>query len=156
MRQTDQRPRPQRSRHVNRNRERPFEPEPSLLEQAALGPEPEQRAGELDALLGQGRRRQGPFERRPDVLLLDPQSPEQRQLTVVAEDGPCPTELVEEELEVPLAQPIGGAGLHEPFARILADRLEEAVPTLAGDTRCRRPRATCRPAATTDRARRSR
>ena len=32
-----------------------------------------------------------------------------------------------------LAQPIGGAGLHEPFARILPDRLEEAVPALAGD-----------------------
>ena len=132
VRQTDERPRPQRSRHVNGNRERPFEPALSLLEQAALRPEPEQRARELDALLGQGRRRQRPFERRPDVLLLDPQSPETRQLTVVAEDGQCPTELVEEELEMPLAQPIGGAGLHEPFARILADRLEEAVPALAG------------------------
>ena len=43
-----------------------------------------------------------------------------------------PTELVEEKLEMPLAQPIGGAGLHEPFARILADRFEEAVPALAG------------------------
>ena len=83
-------------------------------------------------LLGQGRRRQSPFERRPDVLLLDPQPPETRQLTVVAEDGQYPTELVEEELEMPLAQPIGGAGLDEPFARVLADRLEEAVPALAG------------------------
>ena len=52
---------------------------------------------------------------------------------MVAEDGQCPTELVEEKLEMPLAQPIGGAGLHEPFARILADRLEEAVPALAGE-----------------------
>ena len=54
-------------------------------------------------------------------------------LTVAAEDGQCPTELVEEKLEMPLAQSIGGAGLHEPFARILADRLEEAVPALAGE-----------------------
>ena len=52
---------------------------------------------------------------------------------MVAEDGQGPTELVEEELEMSLAQPIGGAGLHEPFARILADRLEEAVPALAGE-----------------------
>src|SRR5882762_9299830 len=52
---------------------------------------------------------------------------------VVAENRQGPTELVEEELEMPLAQPIGGAGLHEPFARILADGLEEAVPALAGE-----------------------
>src|SRR5712691_5935583 len=52
---------------------------------------------------------------------------------VMAENGQDPTELVEEKLEMPLAQPIGGAGLHEPFACILADRLEEAVPPLAGE-----------------------
>ena len=50
---------------------------------------------------------------------------------MAAEDGQRPTELVEEKLEMPLAQPIGGTGLHEAFARILADRLEEAVPALA-------------------------
>ena len=144
VRQTDERPRPQRSRHVNGNRERPFEPELSLLEQAALRPEPEQRAGELDALLGEGRRRQAPIRAPPG------RSPARSavagahaSLTVAAEDRQCPAELVEEKLEMPLAQPIGGAGLHEPFARILADRLEEAVPALAGDTRCQPPRGTC-------------
>ena len=45
--------------------------------------------------------------------------------------GKSATEFVEEELEVPVAQPIGGAGLYEPFARILAHCLEEAVPALA-------------------------
>ena len=52
---------------------------------------------------------------------------------VVAEYGQYPTELVEEKFEMSLAQPIGGAGLHEPFARILAERLEEAIATLAGE-----------------------
>src|SRR5438093_6273743 len=51
---------------------------------------------------------------------------------MVAENGQYPTELVEEVLEMPLAQPIHG-GLHEPFTRILADRLEEPVPALAGE-----------------------
>src|ERR1700724_1103417 len=51
---------------------------------------------------------------------------------VVAENRQGPTELVEEKLEMPLAQPVGGAGLHEPFARILADRPEEAVRALPG------------------------
>jgi hypothetical protein len=35
-------------------RERPIEPELSLFVQSALRPEPEQRASELDALLGKG------------------------------------------------------------------------------------------------------
>jgi len=52
---------------------------------------------------------------------------------VVAEDGQNSTELVEEKIEMSLAQPIGGVGLHEAFARILADRLEEPVPALAGE-----------------------
>ena len=50
---------------------------------------------------------------------------------VVTQDRQGPAELVEEEVEMPLAQPIQGAGLHQPFARILADGLEEAVPALA-------------------------
>src|SRR3984893_4958353 len=50
---------------------------------------------------------------------------------VMAENRQGPTELVEEKFEMPLAQPIGGAGLHEPFARILADRLEESESTSA-------------------------
>ena len=41
-------------------------------------------------------------------------------------------EFVEEKIKMPVAQPIGGALLHQPFARILADRLEEAIPALAG------------------------
>src|SRR5438128_8291315 len=52
---------------------------------------------------------------------------------IVAENGQYPTELVEEVLEMPLAQPIHSAGLHEPFTRILADCLEQAIPTLAGE-----------------------
>ena len=63
VRQTDQRPRSEPSSRVS-DRERPFEPELSFLVQAALRPEPEQRASKFDALLGKGRRRQGPFERR--------------------------------------------------------------------------------------------
>lgn len=67
-------------------------------------------------------------ERRPNVFLLDPQSPETRQLTVVAEDGQCSTELIEEELEMALAQPFSSAALDEPFACVLANRFEQAVP----------------------------
>src|SRR5258706_9646506 len=52
---------------------------------------------------------------------------------VVAENRQGAAELVVEELEMPLAQPINRAGLDEPFARILADRLQEAVPALAGE-----------------------
>ena len=73
--------------HARAGRERPFEPEPALFELASLGPEPEQRACELDARFDEGPRSQGPVECRPDVLLLDPQSPEQRQLPVAAEIG---------------------------------------------------------------------
>ena len=36
-----------------------------------------------------------------------------------------------------LAQPVGRIGLHEPLARILADRLEEPVPALAGEVAVR-------------------
>ena len=32
---------------------------------------------------------------------------------------------------MPLAQPIGGTGQHEPFLRVLPHRLEEAIPALA-------------------------
>ena len=53
VRQTDQCPRPQPSRRVT-DRERLFEPALSLLVQAALRPEPEQRASELDTLFGEG------------------------------------------------------------------------------------------------------
>jgi len=52
---------------------------------------------------------------------------------MVAEDVQYPVELVEEVFEMPLAQPVGGAPLYEPLARVLADRLEEAVPPLTGD-----------------------
>ena len=51
---------------------------------------------------------------------------------VMAQNRQGPAELVEEEVEMPLVQPLGGAGLHQPFARILADGLEEAVPPFAG------------------------
>ena len=61
--QTDERPRSQRWRLVTSS-ERPFEPLPSLLEQTALRPEPKQRAGKFESLLGERRRRQRPFERR--------------------------------------------------------------------------------------------
>ena len=74
-----------------------------------------------------------PIPTQRKSLLSRAQSPETRQLIVVAENGQYPAELVEEELEMPRAQPIGGAGLQEPFARILADRLEEAVPPLSGE-----------------------
>jgi hypothetical protein len=54
MSQTDQGPRAQRSRRIHGSSKCTFEPEFSLLEQVALRPEPEQRAGELEALLGKG------------------------------------------------------------------------------------------------------
>jgi hypothetical protein len=56
---------------------------------------------------------------------------------MVAEDGQYATELVKEKLEMPLAKTIGGIGLQEPFARILADRLEEPVSALAGEVAVR-------------------
>ena len=133
VRQTDERPRPQRWCPVTTGCERPFEPLPSLLELTALRPEPKQRAGKFESLLGEGRRRQRPFERRADVLQFYLDSPETVQLTMVAEDVQYPAELVEEVVEMPLARPVGGAPLYEPFARVLADRLEEAVPPLTGD-----------------------
>src|SRR6187455_1876459 len=39
-----------------------------------------------------------------------------RQVAVVAEDGQCATELVEEELEMLLTQPITSPGPDQPFA----------------------------------------
>ena len=68
--QTDERPRPQRWCPVTRSCERPFEPLPSLFELTALRPEPKQRAGKFESLLGERRRRQCPFERRANVLQL--------------------------------------------------------------------------------------
>ena len=55
--------------------------------------------------------------------MLRTQSPEARQLIVVAENWQYPTDLLEEKLEMPRSQPIGAAGLEEPVARILANRL---------------------------------
>jgi len=89
-----------------------FEPLPSLLEQTALRPEPEQRAGKFESLLGERCRRQRPFERRADVLLLYPDSLETLQLTMVAEDVEHSSELVEEVFEMPLAQPVGSTRLY--------------------------------------------
>ena len=77
------------------------------------------------------RTRTARLRARADVLLLDPQSPEQRYLTGAAKDAQCPAKLIEEELEMSLAQPIGRAGLQEALARILTNRLEEAVAAFA-------------------------
>ena len=110
--ETDQGSRPHRRGHVHGKRERPFEPAPSLAEQTALRPEPEERAGEFDGLLAKAWRGQGTIERRADVLLLYPDSLETLQLTMVAEDVQYSAELVEEVFEMPLAQPVGSTRLY--------------------------------------------
>jgi hypothetical protein len=131
--ETDQRARPQRSRRATSTRQCPFEPQPSLLEQAPHRPEPEERACKLDSLFGEGGTRQGPLERGSDVFLLRTQSPKARHLVVVTENWQHTTELVEEKLEMAIAHPIRGAALHEPVARKLTDRLEKEIPALSGD-----------------------
>ncbi len=76
VRHADERPRSQEVRHVIGNRKGSFEPEPSLFVKAALGPEPEQRAGELHALLDERWRCQSPVERHANVVLLQSQPPQ--------------------------------------------------------------------------------
>ena len=51
----------------------------------------------------------------------------------MSENRQYATKLGEEVLEMSLVQQIGGSGLHEAFARILADRFEEAVTSRAGE-----------------------
>jgi hypothetical protein len=108
-----------------------LEPARALVEQAALRPIPEQRARKFDALPCEPRRGQRYIERCADVLLLGPQPPEARQLAMMTENRQGSTELIEEELEVPLAQAIGGIGLDEPLARVLAKRFQEPISMLA-------------------------
>jgi hypothetical protein len=56
---------------------------------------------------------------------------------VAAEDGQYAAELGAEKLEMPLAKTSSGVRLHEPFARILADSLEQPVAAFAGEVAVR-------------------
>ena len=119
------------------DREGPLEPQPALLELSSLGPEPEQRARDLDATLDEGCRSSGPIRA---LLGRSParcrQSPEQRQLPVAAENGPCPSKLLEEEIEMPLTKPFGVAGAARDVRAHTGGPFEETVSVLAGRPRC--------------------
>src|SRR5204862_7457339 len=74
-----------------------------------------------------------PLESGSDVLLLRVQLPDVRELILAAKTGLCVTKSLEEHRAVPLAETVRCAGVRQSLVRILSDRLEEAVPALAGE-----------------------